>query len=670
MFRLIYILLVAICSTSSWGQENILVSSWQRLNLSPVAVTPGLPSYEEVQQLVETSSTAIEVDGFTHNYYWYRLEFKNQTDKSKWNIITKRYMDHVIVYEKNNNGDIRRAQNGNALAVAQRDRDIKLNSVGLEIPTGSSKVIFLGLKFANTGSTTSFSVVTEEALKDYFFYEAMLATGFTSIAFVLVIFNFFFYFSLRDKTYLVYEVFVISSTFCFLILLTPLESWINKKIGPIPSLIRVIQPFLTIVAALFVHHFLRIPEMIKPVRIVFNGLFISQLAMVLFAFVLPIEVFGRLVILSPLTGIFLLGCCIYRAREDTSARIYLLGLGCMFASIIVKDLYEAGVITGSPMFLMAPVVGIAIEMIIMSVAIGERIREKLLSLFHELQESESNLQTKIQERTAALHARNKRLKLEIKGHKEAREKIKKQQDLLIQSEKMSSLGMMSAGIAHELNNPLAIISGFSEHIISKTKGRKDLEKVNYMGVKILSTTQRISKIIRGLRVYARQGDEDPFRKEDINQIIEGTASLCLDRLKEHEINFICKLPNPSLFISCRAEQISQVILNLLNNAIDAIDKQNEPWIKVSVEEDIEYIDILVEDSGPGVPKSIKSSIFDPFFTTKEVGKGTGLGLSISKGIIAEHGGIMELDEDKGHTCFILRLPNLPDKVELDKSDVV
>jgi signal transduction histidine kinase/putative methionine-R-sulfoxide reductase with GAF domain len=228
---------------------------------------------------------------------------------------------------------------------------------------------------------------------------------------------------------------------------------------------------------------------------------------------------------------------------------------------------------------------------------------------------------------------------------------------LLHTSKMSSLGEMSSGIAHEINNPLAIIHGKSHQI------RRQIEKGNPQSSELIKLTHdidhtvlRISKIIKGLRSFSRDGDQDPFELRSILSLLDDTISFCASRFKHHDIELDFSAVPADLKIHCRPSQISQVLLNLLNNSFDAVQSLSERWIKIGALDETSHISISVTDSGHGIPENIRDKILEPFFTTKEVGKGTGLGLSISLGIIKSHGGTLEIDGNAKNTRFLIRLP--------------
>lgn len=241
--------------------------------------------------------------------------------------------------------------------------------------------------------------------------------------------------------------------------------------------------------------------------------------------------------------------------------------------------------------------------------------------------------------------------------RERESELRKTQAELVQASKMASLGEMAGGIAHEINNPLAIIRGRSELI--ERLMRKDVverETVKKMIANIIKTTDRIATIIRGLKSFAYGGGDTEFLSSTLGTVVDDTLALCREHFKVRGIELRRNEVSDELRVECQPVQISQVLLNLLNNASDAVEELEEKWVGLHVEESEESVRITVSDSGSGVPKALRSKLMDPFFTTKDIGKGTGLGLSISKGIIDSHNGKLYLDETSKNTCFVIELP--------------
>ena len=234
---------------------------------------------------------------------------------------------------------------------------------------------------------------------------------------------------------------------------------------------------------------------------------------------------------------------------------------------------------------------------------------------------------------------------------------------LIESARLTSLGEMAGGMAHEINNPLMILMARVLRIrrrISKATNlepiflrdtNEDLEKLDQILV-------RVSKIIKALKTYARDGKDDASNVVQVSHLVSDALELCRSQIKNQSIDLkICDY-DQTLKIECREVQIGQVLLNLLNNAIAAVEGAQQKWIQIEIRDHCDAVSFVVRDSGPGVPTELKHKIMYPFFTTKPVGKGTGLGLSISKGIVESHQGTLELDEESEFTTFVVRIPKM------------
>lgn len=222
-------------------------------------------------------------------------------------------------------------------------------------------------------------------------------------------------------------------------------------------------------------------------------------------------------------------------------------------------------------------------------------------------------------------------------------------------DKLSSLGEMVAGIIHEVNNPLAAIKA-SAQLIPKYLKKNDTEKALYLADKIDSTTNKISKIIRGIKSFVRRGDSDPFELIPIQQIIEDAFFICEGKFKEKQVHFFPIQGESQIKLYCKITEVFQVFVNLMTNAFDAIESLDEKWIKTSISQDEKYTIIHFTDSGSGIPEAIRKNLFKSFYTTKVVGKGTGLGLSLCKKIMDSHKGSIEVDPSAFHTTFILKFP--------------
>ena len=276
----------------------------------------------------------------------------------------------------------------------------------------------------------------------------------------------------------------------------------------------------------------------------------------------------------------------------------------------------------------------------------------------------------------------------------ANQEIKNTQVHLVQAEKMSSLGLLTAGIAHEINNPINFVSSGVQSLLQnfeelnvyienyqKVLGLNDLAEIKkYASIlkedeealndlrasseELLEDVNygvsRITEIVNGLRSFSRH-DEAEVKDADINESFN-SALLILKNKYKNKAEIVLQYDENLPQIQCFPGQINQVFVNLINNALDAMDDFGKIIITTKDLND-DYIEMTIEDTGSGMPDEIKDKIFDPFFTTKDIGKGTGLGLSISHGIIEKHNGEIRVESKMGvGTTFIIKLPK---KLEVD-----
>ena len=241
---------------------------------------------------------------------------------------------------------------------------------------------------------------------------------------------------------------------------------------------------------------------------------------------------------------------------------------------------------------------------------------------------------------------------------------KKEEIMVIQAHahhasKMSALGEMAAGMAHEINSPLQSIILLT-YKLKKDDLSKNSEQRKDIANKIDETVYRISSIIESLRKMSRGSSSDPFETVALKDIIDNVIGITKERyfIKGINLEIIYHDEAELVETECQQTLIGQVVINLLNNAYDVVKNLDKKWIKLEIFSFVEHIEFVVTDSGKGVGEELKDKIFEPMFTTKSIDEGTGLGLSISLEIARKHNGDLTLDTSSENTRFVLSIPRI------------
>jgi signal transduction histidine kinase len=252
--------------------------------------------------------------------------------------------------------------------------------------------------------------------------------------------------------------------------------------------------------------------------------------------------------------------------------------------------------------------------------------------------------------------------VDVTERKELQESLELERMKSMHASKLATLGEMAAGMAHEINNPLAIIAGSTQLL---AKNIHQPERLATRIETIQKSVDRITRIVTGLRKFSRSAVKSIRKTEALQTILQESLIITDAKAKRH--NTLIKVAEVQpLYVSCDAVEIEQVLVNLINNGIDAIKANREPWIEVKIFQDLNQAVVQVIDSGPGISHDLEAKLFQPFFTTKAVGEGTGLGLSISKGILDQHHATIAINRTFSNTCFEIRFPLAAD-VQHDQS---
>jgi C4-dicarboxylate-specific signal transduction histidine kinase len=286
----------------------------------------------------------------------------------------------------------------------------------------------------------------------------------------------------------------------------------------------------------------------------------------------------------------------------------------------------------------------------------ERLDNSRRALLHILKDShESNLRLG-DSRKAMIHIMGD-LRETTQEMERREQELRDKQEQLVQAGKLATLGELTTGVAHELNNPLNNIGLYVGNVIDQIRlGEVETERLVSDLEKTMEQVQKATEIISHLRTFGRAARVS-IELVDIDDVIERSLLLVQEQLRLRGIDVELELCPDELIVLANPIQLEQVFINLLTNARDAVADSKRKTIRIASSRDEERIRIAFSDTGPGIPRDLQQRIFDPFFTTKEVGTGTGLGLSITYSILKEYGGEISVASRPGKgATFVIELP--------------
>jgi two-component system C4-dicarboxylate transport sensor histidine kinase DctB len=281
-----------------------------------------------------------------------------------------------------------------------------------------------------------------------------------------------------------------------------------------------------------------------------------------------------------------------------------------------------------------------------------RLRERL-----SIQaEAQAQLEGRVDARTRELAQLNDRLTAEITERRATEDKLRRTQRHLVQSAKLAALGQMSAALSHELNQPLGAARNFAANAVTYLdRDRPDETRAN-LG-RILSLTDRMTEIGRTLRNFARKPNAQ-LRQVDLHDVMHDAFEVIAWRIGNRAVTMNVDLGDAPLLVMAGPVRFQQVVVNLLSNALDALEGCDDPRIDITGHATADRVILTVSDNGPGVAEGLDDRVFDPFFSTKGVGSGLGLGLSISFNIIKDFGGELRLVQNGQGASFVIDLPRI------------
>lgn len=641
---------------------------------------------EQIQNLPDTafqkSVTPILKLGNTTATTWLKIVLKNQTDVPlflvfKTNVINK--LDAFIYDEAGKRTSMHYDADGPHV---KRDLNRSQNVINIG---QSPKVVY-----AKMNSKFPFHlplvVGRLEYIADDYQIRDVINGLVVGILLAMALYNLFLFFSVKDRLYLYYCIYILASLWMIIHLNS--ISWLLWSKNPL--LLRLVGiPYVLLSAWWFTVRFLNVD---KDMPRAYTAI---KILCVLIACIIPLELLDLQIprtaaqqLLIPISALSMLGVGIYsHFRGNKSAKYYVVAWSFLMTGAIISSFAFSGLIPYNGLTASAVLYGACVESILLAFALANRI-----NIYRaESAQAQTLAMQHLEEKEQLVREQNKVLEKKVAERTEVLQttlnQLQNTESQLVQSEKMAALGQLTAGIAHEINNPVNFISSsllplrrnmlvFEELIekyetlllanfIEKKQEIEDFKaKIDFDYTKeetdlllnsISEGAVRTSEIVKGLRSFSRL-DGGEKTKASVNEGLESTLLLMQSAFKRKNIHLVKDLGNlPEIY--CFAGQLNQVFMNILTNAAQATAEKGMITVKSFVDKPTNTVKISIADTGKGMTEEVRSKIFQPFFTTKAVGEGTGLGLSISYGIIKKHDGQIDVESIVGKgTIFTITLP--------------
>lgn len=684
------------------AQEYLVVSGDERLlagrNLSYIEMKDST-SLEEALKNGEwvTNDKDILNFGLSDSYYWIRLPLVNRTGGASLSVnIDQATLNLVQMFQADSQGVYRRTHvAGTNFPFSWRETNAPTYIFTADIRNGDSAVVYIQAK-GNSPLLVPIMVSRKRVALEYLNERNAVFYGYLGLMACMFFYNAFLMFSIRDdKSYIWYVIhtFLVALTQASFLgypfqFLWPDHPWIAQQS------FFILTCLVSIVGILFMQAFLQTRKFTPRLNRLFSIFFACYGIIML----LSLAGFGTAAykMLQPtqmLVAVFILYLAGTLVRQGfKQARFYLLSWSLFMVSIIVFALKDFNIIPYNTFTATLMLTGSAVQVVLLSFALADKInilQATTIRVTKEnlriIEEKNAELALRVQERTQELLDTNQELT-------ETLDDLKQAQAQLVESEKMASLGQLTAGIAHEINNPINFVTsnvsplkrdvgmlldsmnviesiGLQEDISTEEKKRqiaahKQETDFDYLKMEldqllkgISEGASRTAEIVKGLRIFSRV-DEDDLKFADINEGLESTI-IIINNLLDH-IAVEKRYGNIPL-VECYPGKLNQVFLNIFTNAIYAIGEKygQQPGGKLTISTRCDEQDVFISiaDNGSGMSEETKKKIFEPFFTTKEVGEGTGLGMSIVYNTLKKHNGQIEVHtEEKVGTEFVLQFP--------------
>lgn len=695
-----------------WAQSPVLIDDdfgYQVLGeeLQVIHDPSAMKTFEEIRHMpMDPVSEPRPNFGYVDGAIWVKTEIKNERSIPLVKFqINQPQLDTVDFYVFDGNEIVAHYQMGQAFPFEDRIYDKPNFLIDLQIPQGETRWVFTRISSFESVILPVY-VATPEGLNDMEHLVLLLFGAYFGLIIAMAVYNLFLSITTRDGSYLYYVIYILAVGSTQAVL----EGFLDKYLWPnnpwfAMRSVYFFTSFVSISSLIFMRHFLR-TKIYAPFYHNAANLLFGFFGLIFFLSLFSLNTFvhtsAQMGIGLVALYIFLTSITVYR-RGYQPAKFFLIAWLVLLIGICVYAMKDAGIIASTPVTNYLLQFGSAVEALLLSMALADRInilkREKSesqeealkISLENERIVKEHNiiLEQRVKARTADLEATNEQLN-------DALEDLKNAQSQLVNSEKMASLGQLSAGIAHEINNPINFVGAnitpleldirevlevlkryesiesaaeFEEKVREIASMKEDmdfdytLKEIEDLLKGIKHGAERTAAIVAGLKNFSRM-DESEMQLFDLNEGLESTLLILSNEIPDWvkmDIRF-GDIPK----VECLGGKINQVFLNIINNGLQAFaswpERENRLY-EISSWGDEGQVFFRFKDNAGGMSKETMDRIYDPFFTTKNVGHGTGLGMSISYQIIKAHGGTIEIESEEGEgTVFTLNLPVIGTKI--------
>lgn len=676
----------------SKNQSEVPVSS----NYSYYIDSSDNPSTTAVtQQYFKEASGNIPVYNVGANHVWLKFTVENKSDNQNL-FLDVRYTNLSILnlYSEENGNLVKLDTKGNALPPTCKDCIVPNFAFNLDIPLNTAKNYLVEIKSTHPIIFPAY-VCTKPKLDSAAFLQLIIVAMYAGLVCSMLLYNFFLYITVKDSSYLIYVIY----TFSLLLAQFTLGGYLYKYVWPNAVFLNsyavvFTSNFTVIMANLFAINFLHIKEYTPRIYWLFVAIIVVAVIDVMLNLLhydnLSYTILNYNTLLS---GLAILVTSIKIARHGYKpAYLYVIAWSSVLIAIILLAFRNLGVLPYNNLTASVVYIGSAIETTLLSIALADKInlfrKEKEISQAESLRVSKENAQL-IQEQNVVLEQKITERTYDLE---KTLTELKDAQIQLVESEKMASLGQLTAGIAHEINNPINFVKSNVKPLLLDVKDLFELIN-RYQKLHTLPAGSE-APALKEIKSFERQLDPD-FIKDEIENLISGieegaerTAEIVrslrnFSRLDESEVKTInvhegidstlvllknmipqyikvVKNFEATREVECYPSKLNQVFMNILTNSVQAIKAKvdkGEETIVITTKDVDGQLQISLKDSGIGMSDEVKHKVYDPFFTTKDVGEGTGLGMSITFKIIEKHQGKIHIISSPGNGAeFILELP--------------